>query len=678
MSATEASRDRHAVLTQEIQHHDFKYYVLAEPEISDEQYDALIRELVTLEEHYPELRTPSSPSQRVGGAITRDFPTVVHDTPMLSLANSYSEQDIRDFHRRVSEALGTDDVEYHAELKLDGVAISLRYSNGVLERAATRGDGVQGDDITPNVRTIRTLPLRARGEKHPGIFEVRGEVVMYKTDFARLNEEREANGEKLFANPRNSTAGTLKLQDSSIVAKRNLKSFVYSLSGEFASIETQSGALQWLRDCGFPVNPHNAVCADIDAVIAFWQHWEEHRDELPYDIDGVVVKVNSLRLQRELGSIAKSPRWAIAFKFASRQAITVLRDITFQVGRMGTVTPVAELEPVLLAGSTISRATLHNEDFIRELDLRPGDVVTIEKGGDVIPKVTAADHSVRSGESTPFSFATHCPACSSVLRRPEGQAAWFCENQRCPAQVRGRIEHFASRNAMDIDGLGEAVVDVLVTQGLVRTVADLYSLHEHRVVLEAVDRFGKKSVQKLLEGIESSKARPFERVLHALGIRFVGQGVAALLAKHFPSFDALSAATIEQLQATEGIGPRIAKSVTEFFEDAESFAVLGKLREAGVTIQGSGRSMQAHPFFSGKTAVITGTLNGFSRDEAKAIIEGFGGKVAGSVSAKTSYVLAGEAAGSKLDKARALGIPVIDEDEFVSHITASETSADTA
>jgi DNA ligase (NAD+) len=678
MTAIEDARVRHAALIEEILHHDFQYYIAAEPEISDEQYDALMRELLALEAQYPELRTPDSPTQRVGGAITRDFPTVAHDTPMLSLANSYSEQDIRDFHKRVSEVLSADDVEYHAELKLDGVAISLRYIDGVLERAATRGDGVQGDDITPNVRTIRTLPLRIRGEDQPATIEVRGEVVMYKLDFARLNEEREANGDKLFANPRNSTAGTLKLQDSSVVAKRNLKSFVYSLSGDIDGIETQSGALEWLRDRGFPVNPYNAVCTDIDAVITFWRHWEEHRDELPYDIDGVVVKVNSLRLQRELGAIAKSPRWAIAFKFASRQATTVLRDITFQVGRMGTVTPVAELKPVLLAGSTISRATLHNEDFIRELDLRPGDVVTIEKGGDVIPKVTAADHSARTESSAPFAFTTQCPACSSVLRRPEGQAAWFCENQRCPAQVRGRIEHFASRNAMDIEGLGEAVVDVLVTQGLVSTVADLYSLSEHREILETVERFGKKSVQKLLDGIEASKARPFERVLHALGIRFVGQGVAALLAKHFPSFDALAAATVEELQATEGIGPRIAKSVTDFFTDAESLVVLETLREAGVTTRGIARSMKTHAFFSGKTAVITGTLRGFTRDEARALIESFGGKIAGSVSAKTSYVLAGEAAGSKLDKARTLGIPVIDEDEFVSHITASETSADTA
>ncbi|MCZ7555883.1 MAG: NAD-dependent DNA ligase LigA [Bacteroidia bacterium] len=678
MSASEALRARHAALVDEILHHDFQYYILAEPEISDEQYDTLMRELVALEEQHPDLRSSDSPTQRVGGGITRDFPTVSHDTPMLSLANSYSEQDIRDFHRRVSESLGIAEVEYHAELKLDGVAISLRYADGVLERAATRGDGIQGDDITPNARTIRALPLRVRGKHHPALFEVRGEVVMYKEDFARLNEEREAAGDKLFANPRNSAAGTLKLQDSSVVSRRNLRSFVYAVGADVAGVETQSGALQWLRDCGFPVNPHHALCTDIDAVIAFWRHWEEHRDELPYEIDGVVVKVNSLRGQRELGSVAKSPRWAIAFKFASRQANTVLRDITFQVGRMGTVTPVAELEPVLLAGSTISRATLHNEDFIRDLDLRPGDVVTIEKGGDVIPKVTAADHSARKENSTPFAFTSVCPACLSALRRPEGLAAWFCENQRCPAQVRGRIEHFASRTAMDIEGLGEAVVDVLVRQGLVSTVADLYWLHEHRETLERVERFGKRSVQKLLEGIESSKSRSFERVLYALGIRFVGQGVAALLAGRFPSFDALGSATIEELEATDGVGPRIARSVRSFFEDAEALAVVRKLRDAGVTSHGTARTVRTHDFFSGKTFVITGTLIGYTRDEAKALIEGFGGKVTGSVSAKTSFVLAGEAAGSKLDKARALGIRVIDEDEFVSHITASETSADTA
>ncbi len=667
MHPTDNAHARYTALAREILHHDYLYYVLAEPEISDERYDALLRELADIEREHPELQTPDSPTQRVGGTVTREFPTVAHDTPMLSLSNSYSEADVRDFHRRVSELLEIDSVEYHAELKLDGVAISLRYRDGVLERAATRGDGVQGDEITPNARTIRSLPLRVHSDDYPPQFEVRGEVVMYKDDFQRMNEEREAAGEKLFANPRNSTAGTLKLQDSAIVAKRNLRAFTYALNSPIDGVETQDQALQWMRKLGFPVNPNSAVCESIDAVLEFCSRWEQQRDELPYDIDGVVVKVNRIRQQEQLGSIAKSPRWAIAFKFASRQATTQLRGITFQVGRMGTVTPVAELEPVLLAGSTISRATLHNEDIIRELDLREGDTVTIEKGGDVIPKVTAVDHSARGNDSQPFDFASICPACGTALRRPEGQAAWFCENQACPAQVRGRIEHFASRTAMDIEGLGEAVVDILVGKGFLRTVADLYTLGEHRDAIEAIDRFGKKSVDNLLDGIERSKSRPFDRVLHAIGIRFVGQGVARVLAERFPSFDLLAAATLEELQLAEGIGPRIAESVVAFFGNPESVAMVEKLREAGVTSRGEARIIESHPFFEGKTFVITGTLTRFTRDEAKAAIERMGGKVAGSVSARTSVVLAGEAAGSKLEKARTLGIQIIDEDEFVSH-----------
>ena len=668
MSIPEAARARYAELVARIFQHDHLYYVLADPEISDEAYDALLRELVDLERDYPELRTDNSPSQRVGGFVTRDFPTVTHDTPMLSLANSYSGDEVRDFHRRVSEALERDDIAYHAELKLDGVAISLRYRDGALERAATRGDGIQGDEITCNARTIRSLPLQVRGGEAPAVFEVRGEVVMFKADFARINEEREAAGEKLFANPRNSAAGTLKMQDSAIVAKRNLHVFVYALTSRIDGVADQAAALAWLRTHGFPVNPHSVVCKNIDEVLAFCDNMELQRDALPYDIDGVVIKVNGLRQQEQLGSIAKSPRWAIAYKFASRQATTVLRGITFQVGRMGTVTPVAELVPVLLAGSTISRATLHNEDFIRELDLRTNDTVTVEKGGDVIPKVTAVDLSTRKEDSEPFTFATLCPACATPLLRPQGQAAWFCENQACPAQVRARIAHFADRTAMDIEGLGEAVVDVLVEQGLVSTVADLYDLADHRAQLEAIERFGKKSVDYLLAGIERSLSRPFDRVLHAIGIRFVGQGVARILAENFPSFDALAAASAEELQRVEGIGPRIAESVRAFFQNEESADMIARLTAAGVTSQGEARHIEQHPFFAGKTFVVTGTLQRYTRDEAKAIIERLGGKVAGSVSKKTSAVLAGEAAGSKLEKAQALGIKIIDEDEFVSHI----------
>jgi DNA ligase (NAD+) len=677
MHVPDEVRARHAALIDEIERHDHRYYILADPEISDFDYDALIRELVAVEHQYPGLRRHDSPTQRVGGDITRDFPTVAHDTPMLSLSNAYSEAELRDFHRRVREALDSEDVTYLAELKFDGVALSLRYRDGILERAATRGDGLQGDDITTNVRTIRSLPLRVPGDGTPPLFEVRGEVIMYKADFAKLNDEREAQGEKLFANPRNSAAGTLKIQDSSIVAHRKLRAFVYSIPTSINGVHTQADALQWLRERGFPVDEHYAVCPDIDAVLDFCARWEEQRDELPYDIDGVVVKVNSLSAQQRLGAVARSPRWALAWKFASRKASTRLRDISFQVGRMGAVTPVAELIPVLLAGSTISRATLHNEDFIRALDLRPGDLVTIEKGGDVIPKVTSADHTSRSSESRPFAFISYCPSCQSPLSRPEGQAAWFCENQACPAQVRGRIEHFASRGAMDIEGLGEAVVDILVGQGFVHTVADLYELHKRREELERIERFGRKSVDKLLESIERSKGRPFDRVLYAVGIRFVGQGVSRLLTDHFRSMEALAAASVEELQQVNGIGARIADSVYAFFRNADSAAMLRALGSAGLVMRLADRPVERHAFFSGKTFVITGTLIGYSRDEAKALIERYGGKVTGSVSARTSCVLAGDAAGSKLDKARSLGIPVIDEEEFVSHIRISETTSDT-
>lgn len=673
MAVPEHIRDRHAALSEEILAHDYRYYVLAEPTITDAAYDRLFRELQELEESHPELRTAHSPTQRVGGDVTRDFPTVTHDVPMLSLANTYDEDEVRDFHRRVTELLSVSQLRYHVELKLDGVALSVRYRDGGFDRAATRGDGTQGDDISANARTIRSLPLRLRAENRvPESLEVRGEVVMHKKDFAALNREREDAGEKLFANPRNSTAGTLKMQDSAVVARRRLHAYMYGLIGSVASVPSQEAAMAFLRRCGFSVTPHAEVCESIDEVIDYWRRWEEKRDELPYEIDGVVVKVDDFRQQEELGSVARSPRWAIAFKFRARQAQTVLERIDVQVGRMGTITPVAHLIPVPLSGSTISRATLHNEDFIRELDLHIGDTVRIEKGGDVIPKVTGVVPELRPADAAPYRFPTHCPACGSTLQRPDGEAAWFCENLRCPAQMRGRIEHFASRGAMDIEGLGEAVVDVLVDRGLVTTYADLYALSERREEIEALDRFGKKSVDNLLAGIEESKTRSLDRVIHALGIRFVGQSVARLLATHFRSLEALERADEEALLAVEGIGPRIAETVMRFFHDEETRTLVHRLTAAGVTDAMENTQEAGHPFFTGRTFVLTGTLARMTRDEARAHIERRGGKVTGSVSKKTDVVIAGEAAGSKLEKARRLDVPVMEEDAFLEQLTESK------
>ncbi len=678
MSVPSSVERRHDEIAEAIRHHDYLYYTLAQPEISDQDYDALMRELERIEIEHPSLRTDDSPTQRVGGGITREFPTVTHDVPMLSLTNTYNEDDVRDFHRRVVESLGVDAVDYHAELKIDGVALAVRYRDGLFERAATRGDGIQGDEVSTNARTIRSLPLRLRKVAAlPTLIEARGEVVMYKEDFIRLNEDREAAGEKLFANPRNSTAGTLKLQDSSIVAQRNLRVYMYSLIGDVPGVASQSDAMAYLKRAGFPVSPHARVCGSIEEVLDYWRHWQEHRDTLPFEIDGVVVKVNDLDRQASLGAVAKSPRWAIAFKFAARQTTTVLEDIIFQVGRMGTITPVAILRPVHLAGSTISRATLHNEDFITDLDLRIGDVVTIEKGGDVIPKVTAVDVLQRPAGAGAFHFISACPACGTALVRPQGEAAWFCENVECPAQVRGRIAHFASRNAMDIEGLGEAVVDVLVDQGFIHSYADLFSLHARREELVRIERFGEKSVSNLLDSIEACKSRPFDRVLHGLGIRFVGQSVARILARCFRSFDALVAAEVERIAAVDGIGPGIAASVFRFFHDQRTLELVHRLREHGVTAAVADEpSVLTLPFFAGKSFVLTGTLRRYTRDQAKELIERFGGKVTGSVSRKTDIVLAGTEAGSKLEKAAALGVTVIDESEFIMQLPESSITSE--
>ncbi len=667
MAAPDHIVKRIIALRKELHEHDYRYYVLAEPSITDERYDALMRELLDLEGRYPELRSPDSPSQRVGGEPTKAFATVRHDPPMLSLANSYSEEEIREFDRRVRGLLATQEPEYFAELKFDGVAIALTYRDGTLAQGATRGDGLQGDDITNNLKTVRSLPLRLR---NPVVayrnIEVRGEAFMQRKDFDTMNSQRSAAGERPFINPRNATAGTLKLQDPKLVATRPLHFFSYSLFSRDTRLVSHSANLDVLRSLGLPVNENGKRCRDIDSVIAFWRFWEEKRETLPYDIDGVVIKVNSIRQQELLGTIAKSPRWAIAFKFSARKAETLLKGITLQVGRVGTITPVAELEPVFVGGSTVARATLHNEDYIRDLDLRIGDTVVVEKGGDVIPKVSGYVRTMRPPGVVPFVMPPQCPDCGSRIHRLEGEANYFCENAECPAQVRARIGHFAHRGAMDIEGLGEAAVDQLVSLGLVQNYADLYTLHKRKAELIEVERWGEKSAQRLLDGIERSKNQPFNRVLFALGIRHVGEGVARLLVEQFPSMDALVAASVEELQAISAVGPRIAESIVLFFREKHNRDVVQRLKKAGLTMRAPARSTTGT--LSGMTFVLTGTLPSYTREEAKRIIEANGGTVASGVSKNVRYVLAGEDAGSKLAKARQLGIEIISEDQFKSMI----------
>lgn len=655
-------------LRAELQDHDHRYYVLDSPTIGDEQYDKLMRELQELEREYRELQTPDSPTQRVGGQPIKEFGIVTHNPPMLSLANSYTEAEIRDFDRRVRELIEPQTPAYVAELKFDGVAITLKYRDGVFIQGATRGDGTQGDDITHNLKTVRSLPLRLRTtDKALRNIEVRGEAFMHRDEFEEMNKQRAAAEEKTFINPRNATSGTLKMQDPRIVAERPIRMYAYALFAPEKKLTSHYENLQIMRELGLPVNEQTRRCKNIDEVIEFWKRWEEKRDSVPYDIDGVVVKVDSLRHQETLGNIAKSPRWAIAFKFTSRKAETKLNGITLQVGRVGTITPVAELEPVFLGGTTVSRATLHNIDYITELDLRVGDTVIVEKGGDVIPKVSGFVESKRSRGTKPFVMPDKCPECGSRIYRPEGEANYFCENTECPAQVKGRIEHFAHRGAMDIEGLGEAVVEQLVGLELVKNYADLYSLHKRKATLVDLDRWGEKSTQNLLDGIEKSKKQPFHRVVYALGIRHVGQGVAQVVAENFSSIDSLQNATEEELQSVNAIGPRIAESIVHFFKEKHNREIVRRLKDAGLTLQAAKR--KATGKLAGKTFVLTGTLPSYGREEAKQLIEKQGGKVASGVSKNVDFVLAGGDAGSKLEKAKKLGIRILSEEEFVKMIT---------
>jgi DNA ligase (NAD+) len=651
-------------LREEIHNHDYRYYVLAEPTISDYEYDKLYDELKKLEKEFPELITSDSPTQRVGGEPTKKFPSVTHATPMLSLSNSYSEEDVREFDKRVRSLISNQAYKYVCELKFDGIAVSLKYVNGIFSLGATRGDGVQGDEITNNLKTVHSIPLKINPKDKSLLdIEVRGEVFMLKDEFLKMNEERELSGEKLFANPRNATAGTLKLQDSKLVAERPLNFFSYYLNAGRSELASHFDSLKTLKELKFPVNSHNKLCDDINEVIQFWKDWESKREELPYDIDGVVVKVDSLRQQETLGAIAKSPRWAFAFKFASRKAETKLLDIKLQVGRVGTITPVAHLQPVLIGGTTVSRASLYNEDYIQEHDIRISDTVVVEKGGDVIPKVTSVIKEKRSSHASKFAFTSKCPECGSKIYRSEGEVNYYCENNECPAQVKGRITHWSSRGAMDIVGLGDMVVNQLVDLDIIKNVSDLYSLNKLRKQLASLERWGEKSVQNLLDGIEDSKQKPYHRVLFALGIRHVGAGVAQILCGAYPTIDKLLAVSQEELQNTHEIGPKIAESIYRYFADKHNRELIKRLKVAGLKFQVEQVALTP---LTGKTFVLTGTLSSMTREEAKEEIEKRGGRVASTVSKSIDYLIVGADAGSKLDKAKKLGVELWNEEKFLS------------
>lgn len=659
-------RERIEILKRDIREHDHRYYVLADPSISDEEYDALVKELEDIEAQHPDLRSPDSPTARVGSDLAKDFPSRLHTSPMLSIANTYSAEEVDEFDRRVRGLLPGETVEYVCELKIDGVALALRYENGVLATGVTRGDGVRGEDVTQNVRTLRSIPLRVR--EYGGSCEVRGEVYLERADFERMNEARDEAGEKLFANPRNATAGSLKLQDPRVVANRPLRFFAYWLRLDNGEAATQWETLVQLRKLGFPVNSHRRQCASTDEIMAFAADMEAERDRLPYDIDGIVIKVNSHDQFRRLGTTAKSPRGVVAYKFRAKQAETVLEDILLQVGRTGTVTPVAALRPVFLAGSTISRATLHNEQEIARKDIRIGDTVIIEKGGDVIPKVVRVVPEKRPPQSTPFVFADKCPVCGSGLVRDEEEVAVRCVNAACPAQVEGRIIHFASRDAMNIEGMGPSLVSQLVRSGLVADYADLYSLDRER--LAALERMGEKSADNIIAALDASRGRDLSNLIFGLGIRHVGAGSARTLAQRFGTLDAIMDAAADELEAVEDIGPVVAASIRDFFDNQANREIIERLRAGVLPFEAARRETPSDgdDFFMGRTFVLTGALESMTRGEASDMIRARGGKVTSSVSAKTDYVVAGADPGSKLDKARALGVAVIGEEELRAHL----------
>lgn len=658
-------------LTDQINYHNDLYYQKNKTEISDFEFDQLLEKLIQLEKEFPELKLPDSPTQRVGGTVTKEFPTVVHEYPMLSLGNTYSPQELEDFDARVAKGLDGEPYEYFCELKFDGVSISLKYENGVLIKGVTRGDGVRGDDVIANVKTIRTLPLKIKGKNIPDRFEVRGEVFLPKEVFKQLNKEREDIGEETYANARNTASGTLKMQDSSEVAKRKLDCFLYYLLGD-DNVETHEESIHKIESWGFQVSQTYKKCKNISEVLKYIESWEKKRGDLPLETDGVVVKVNNLRQQEQLGFTAKSPRWAIAYKYKAESVSTRLNGITYQVGRTGAVTPVAELEPVFLAGTTVKRASLHNANEIARLDLRIGDYVFVEKGGEIIPKVTSVDLPKRDEKLKPVKYITHCPECGTELIRQEGEANHYCPNDKgCRPQITGRIEHFIQRKAMDIDSLGEKTIGQLFELGLVKTPADLYDLKKEDIL--KLEGFKETSTKNLLQGIEASKAAPFEAVLFAIGIRFVGKTVAEKIARYFKNMENLSKATYEELLNAPEVGEKIARSVVDYFADAENRREVERLRLAGLNMESEFKEPEkTSDVLGGKSFVISGVFQNYEREQLQEIVIKNGGRILSGVSGKLDFLLAGENMGpSKREKAEKLGVKIIGIEDFEKMLTGS-------
>ena len=663
-------------LREELNQHNYNYYVLDKPIISDYEFDVKLKQLQELENKYPEYFDESSPTQRVGGSITKNFKTIKHDYRMYSLDNSYSKEELLDWEKRIQKVLGNVPLEYTCELKYDGASISITYENGILKRAVTRGDGFQGDDVTNNIKTIKSIPLKLKGN-FPATFDVRGEIILPFAGFEKMNQELIEIGELPYSNPRNTASGSLKLQDSAEVAKRPLDCLLYFLIGNNLPFKSQFEGLETARNWGFKVPKEAKLAHNLEEVFQYIEYWDTHRHNLPYETDGVVVKVNSFHYQDELGFTAKSPRWAIAYKFKSEQVSTKLNSISFQVGRTGSITPVANLEPVQLAGTIVKRASLHNADQIEKLDIRVGDTVFVEKGGEIIPKIIAVDLSKRPANSQPTKYITHCPECNTELVRSEGEANHYCPNfYGCPPQIIGRIQHFISRKAMDIEGLGGETVALLFNNGLVHNYADLYELTVEQIL--PLERMAQKSAENLVNGVANSKNIPFESVLFALGIRFVGETVAKKLAKHYRSIDALCQATLMDLILVDEIGERIAQSVLDFFDNEENRAIIERLKKHGIQFEIIEKiNPNATNKLSGKTFVVSGVFEKFSRDDLKKAIEDNGGKVGSSISTKTDYVVAGDNMGpTKLDKANKLNIAIISEDDFIKLINETDAATD--
>jgi DNA ligase (NAD+) len=669
MSPEEAKKKIQSI-SAALKQHNYNYYVLAMPTVSDYDFDKKLEELISLEKQFPEFAEPDSPSQKVGGFITKEFKTVKHKWPMLSLGNTYNEQELLDFDQRIRKAIG-DNFEYVCELKFDGLSMSVTYEDGKLIRAVTRGDGVQGDEVTTNVRTIHSIPKHLTAGDYPDHFEIRGEVFMHLKAFERLNNERIENGEVPYANPRNFASGTIKLQDSGEVAKRPLDSFMYFLYTDKPLFKTHWESLQAVKSWGFPVNAHSKLCTNITEVLAFIDQWDAGRHKLSYDTDGIVIKVNNYSQQQELGFTAKSPRWAIAYKFKAEQVETELLAVTYQVGRTGAVTPVANLKPVLLAGTTVKRATLHNADEIEQrLKLHEHDWVYVEKGGEIIPKIISVNLAKRTSDQ-PIKYITNCPVCDTLLERKDGEAAYYCTNDEgCRPQIVGKMQHFIDRKAMNIDGLGDETIETLYEKGFIKHISDIYELHLRSTELKQMGRFGEKSINNMLDGIEQSKKMPFEKVLFGLGIRYVGATVAKKLVNHFKTIDKLMAANYDELIAAEEIGDRIALSIREYFENEQHINELEKLKDQGLQFISDEKELKLDSeSLSGKSFIISGVFEKYSRDELKDIIEQNGGKILSSISAKLNYLVAGDNMGpAKLEKAQKLNIPIISDEELLAMI----------